>query len=206
MTLDPGLLQWAVFGVFGAVAVIAALGMTLTMSMYRAGLALMTSFLALAALFFQLGADLLAVVQVMMNVAGMAVMILFMVMLMADPGGAMMWQMARQMRMPGLGALKMRMPPGGTKGGDEHHRMMADMAMTTAQLPWAAAVGVASGLLLLAIVARPVWPVVAETPRLIAAERVGQLLLTKYMVAFEGAALLILTGIVTAVMLGRRER
>lgn len=204
MTLDPGLLSWAVFMVFGAMSALAALSMTLTMSMYRAGIALMTSFLALAVLFFQLGAELVAVVQVMMNVAGMTVMVLFMVMLMMDPGGSMMWDMARQMRMPGIGALKMRMPRRGASGG-EHDQMMVDMAMSTAQLPWAAAVGIGTAVLLVVIVARPVWPTTAEAPSAIDVEAVGELLLTKYMIAFEGAALLILAGMVTAVMLGRRE-
>lgn len=200
--------NWTVFVVFGAVAAFAALGMTLTMSMYRAGLALMVSFLALAVLFFQLQAELLAVVQVMMNVAGMAVMILFMVMLMMDPGGSMMWDMARQMRMPGIGALKMGMPRRGARGdhaNSSHDQMMVDMSMSTAQVPWAALVGIGTGALLVLLVIRPVWPTVVETPRGVGVEAVGELLLTKYMPAFEGAALLILAGMVTAVMLGRRE-
>ena len=38
-----------------------------------------------------------------------------------------------------------------------------------------------------------------------AAARVGELLLSRYMIAFEGAAMLILAGIAGAVILGRRE-
>jgi NADH-quinone oxidoreductase subunit J len=341
MGVDPvstGMVQWILFIVLGGLALFLALGMTLTMSMYRAGLALMGSFLALAGLFFMLGADLLGLVQIMMNVAGMAVMVLFMVMLMMDPGGEMMWDMARQMKMPGLGALKMGMPRGGpadealrepddertpSAGGvmapqtvytcpmhpevertspgkcpkcgmelepkagtaaqpapqqpkpapaaheqawlelrldpsslvyrgrplsewldrvdalwneresgggggsgapppererghhhgepshekdSGHHKMMVDMAMSTAQVPWALAVSALTGILIAVIVARPVWPVAAMQPVKDAVVEVGTLLLSKYMIAFEGAALLILAGIVTAVMLGRREK
>ncbi len=85
--------------------------MTLTMSMYRAGLSLMLCLVAMAGLFVLLEADMLAVIQVMMNVGGMLVMTLFMVMLMQDPGGEMMWDMKRKMQMPGFAALSMFMPP-----------------------------------------------------------------------------------------------
>lgn len=206
MSPDPGAVAWVVFLVFGAVSLLAAIGMTLTMSMYRAGLALMVSFLALAVLFFQLDADLLAVIQVMMNVAGMSVMILFMVMLMVDPGGEMMWDMSRQMRLPGIGALKMGMPRRREGDADDPHtKMMVDMAMSTGLVRWALAISIAVTALLVAVVARQVWPVSAEPPRRDSIDAVGELLLAKYMIAFEGAALLILAGIVTAVMLGRRE-
>ena len=50
MTPDPGLVAWVVFLVLGGLSLFAAIGMTITMSMYRAGLALMLSFLALAGL------------------------------------------------------------------------------------------------------------------------------------------------------------
>lgn len=81
------------------------------MSMYRAGISLMLSLVAMAGLFILLEADLLAVIQIMMNVGGMLVMTLFMVMLMMDPGGEMMWDMKRRMRMKGFAALSMSMPP-----------------------------------------------------------------------------------------------
>lgn len=204
MSADQGLVAWGVFLVFGAVSLFAAVAMTVTMSMYRAGLALMVSFLALAILFFQLGADLLAVIQVMMNVAGMSVMILFMVMLMMDPGGEMMWDMARQMRMPGIGAFKMGMPRD-RAAKDAHTKMMADMAMSTGQLRWALPISITVTALLVAVVARPVWRISPDAPSGESVVAVGELFLSKYMIAFEGAALLILAGIVTAVMLGRRE-
>src|SRR5947209_15350968 len=107
-----GIIEWVIFIALSAVAVITAAGMILTMSMYRAGLALMASFVALAGLFILLDADLLAAIQIMMNVGGMLVMVLFMVMMMMDPGGEMMWGMKRDMHMPGPGAFSMHMPRG----------------------------------------------------------------------------------------------
>ena len=209
MTPDPGLVAWVVFLVLGGISVFAAIGMTVTMSMYRAGLALMLSFLALAGLFFQLGADLIGLVQVMMNVAGMSLMILFMVMLMMDPGGEMMWDMARQMKMPGIGAYKMGMPPGALarpgSARDPEAQMMVDMAMSTGQVRWALPISIGVTVALAAVVVRPIWPTTSQAPSRDAVTVVGELLLSKYMIAFEGAALLIVSGIVAAVMLGRRE-
>lgn len=106
------LIEWALFLALSAVALTGAAMMLLTMSMYRAGLFLMVSFLALAGMFFLLQADLIAVIQIMMNVGGMLIMILFMVMMMIDPGGEMMWDMKRQMKLPGPGAFSMSMPRG----------------------------------------------------------------------------------------------
>jgi NADH-quinone oxidoreductase subunit J len=64
--------------------------MTQTMSMVRSGIFLMGAFSALAGLFLLLSADLLASMQLMMYIGGMLVMILFMVKMSMDPGGAMM--------------------------------------------------------------------------------------------------------------------
>lgn len=387
-----GLVQWLIFLGLSAVSIVMAAAMLLTMSMYRAGLALMSSFVALAGLFILLDADLMALIQLMMNVGGMMVMILFMVMLMMDPGGEMMWDMKRTMRLPGPGAFSMSMPrktppseqddqaaasattsfaapseapsdwtcpmhpevsepaPGScpkcgmslvvrakpdsktavadsshtytcpmhpeirrdapgqcpkcgmdlvatqshkhggqaahaahaaTSGGEDpsggsatytcpmhpevradapgqcpkcgmdlvparqieqqapqhdsnvhahgsattteesaskmqamgmagmsprqHHQMMVDMAMSTAQLPWALAVGAASGLLLAFLMARTVWKLSADAPAQDATVAVGELLLSRYMIGFEGAAFLILAGMVGAVIFAKRE-
>ena len=206
------LLEWMVFIALAVVAVGAAAMMIITMSMYRAGLFLMTSFVALAGLLFLLDAELLGVMQIMMNVGGMLVMILFMVMLMMDPGGEMMWDMKRQMGMRGLGAFSMSMPrrkaPSG-EAADEaiaHHKMMVDMAMSTEQLPLALIVGPLIGLALALLVALTRWPRSAAEPPPEASAAVGELLLSRYMIAFEGAAMLILAGIAGAVILGRREQ
>ncbi|MHB1416073.1 MAG: NADH-quinone oxidoreductase subunit J family protein, partial [Chloroflexota bacterium] len=228
--------EWIVFGTLSAIAVAAAAGMLLTMSMYRAGLALMSSFVALAGLFVLLDAQLLAAIQIMMNVGGMLVMILFMVMMMMDPGGQSMWQMKRNMNLRWPGALSMSAPKskppaeGGQSGHGEHeqsthgghggmqhqghggmgsqghYQMMASMAMSTAQLPAALILGAIAAVLLILLAVFTPWPVSPVVPNGAAAPaEVGHLLLSRYMIAFEGAAYLILAGIAGAVILGKRE-
>ena len=225
-----GAAEWALFLVLAFVVLAGAAMVIVTMSMYRAGLFLMLSFVALGGLFVMLDAQLLAAMQIMMNVGGMLVMILFMVMLMMDPGGEMMWDMKRQMRLPGLAAFSMSMPrpkPSAApvqhdthaqareqaEHGDDHgmsvnahHQMMVDMAMSTEQLPLALIAGplVAAALALLVGITQ--WPVIRAPVRGEASAAVGELLLTRYMIAFEGAAMLILAGIAGGVILGRRER
>ena len=311
-----GLLEWILFLALSLVAIATAAGMLITMSMYRAGLALMASLVALAGLFLLLDADLLAAIQVMMNVGGMLVMILFMVMIMMDPGGEMMWGMKRDMHIKGLGAFSMTMPRGkapveaGEQGADAHqiqtwtcpmhsevsqdhpgtcpkcgmqlaskaekaqkqdsseeqsaqsmsshsmmdhsmmnmpakegeadeqnageeqrmqsmsshdmmdhssmdmsrmsesqnYQMMVDMAMSTAQLPWALVLGALSAILLIVLVVVTPWPVAHISPTQDAVSMVGDLLLSRYMIGFEGAAFLILAGIAGAVILAKRER
>ena len=375
-----GVIEWVIFIALSGVAVFCAAGMILTMSMYRAGLALMASFVALAGLFILLDADLLAAIQIMMNVGGMLVMVLFMVMMMMDPGGEMMWGMKRDMHMPGPGAFSMHMPRGkppedepeqdtsaqstnwtcpmhpevnqsssgncpkcgmalipraesgdghedenstkqaasftcpmhpevqqnqpgncpkcgmqlmpandtaqshvtdghqGMAMGDMHSdamtmphdmqmdgdsnrpmqmdmqdtdmksgeqgmslpheghataqatngmngmdmsgsdknmsgmtpkqnfQMMVDMAMSTSQLPWAIALGVASALLLCVLVVKTPWPLAQAGPTQDATTAVGELLLSRYMIGFEGSAFLILAGIAGAVIFAKRER
>lgn len=323
-----GLIEWVLFLSLSAIAIITAAGMILTMSMYRAGLALMASFVALAGLFILLNADLLAAIQVMMNVGGMLAMVLFMVMMMIDPGGEMMWDMKRDMHMPGPAAFSMHMPRGkppeepsalekeqqvadwtcpmhaeviqagpgscpkcgmtliprsemandhasqeqdipaktytcpmhsevrqsqpgscpkcgmtlieandssespaqdghenmpapdsdghemDMSGHDmnmsgmtprQYYDMMVDMAMSTAQLPWAIALGIASALLLSVLMIQTPWPLSPTGPTQDATNAVGQLLLSRYMIGFEGAAYLILAGIAGAVILAKRE-
>ena len=78
------------FGACSFVAVAGALGMATTMSMFRSGIFLMASFIGVAGLFILLSADLIGLLQVMMYVGGFLVMILFMVLVMHDPGGATM--------------------------------------------------------------------------------------------------------------------
>lgn len=361
------IIEWIIFGALSLVAIVTAAGMILTMSMYRAGLALMASFVALAGLFILLNADLLAAIQVMMNVGGMLVMVLFMVMMMMDPGGEMMWGMKRDMHIPGPGAFSMHVPFGPPppddndakqQEGQEQHQqvtdytcpmhpevhqdhpgtcpkcgmplipgqetdskpsteskqdtptytcpmhpevqqdgpgtcpkcgmslipaqhksqekkadhtmdsmdmgnghdsmshndmdmsnaygsmshdgmdmgdmgnmnmgnmgsmgdmdmgnmhgmtprqnydMMVDMAMSTKQLPWAIVLGVLSALILIGLLVLTPWPVTSAVPTQDASRQVGVLLLSRYMIGFEGAAFLILAGIAGAVIFARRE-
>jgi NADH-quinone oxidoreductase subunit J len=84
---------------------------------------------------------------------------------------------------------------------------MSDMSMTTPIKRLAAVAGIAIGALLVAmLLLRPAWPVVSGTPDPRSAEQVGSLLMGKYMIAFEGAGLLILVGIFGAVLMSRSRR
>jgi NADH-quinone oxidoreductase subunit J len=88
----------------------------------------------------------------------------------------------------------------------QHYEMMVEMAMSTAQLPWALVLGALSALLLIVLVVITPWPQSHLLPTQDATTMVGELLLSRYMIAFEGAAFLILAGIAGAVILGKRER
>lgn len=84
---------------------------------------------------------------------------------------------------------------------------MSDMSMTTPIKRLAVAVGIAAGGLLLALLLlHPAWPISGVTPSPNSAEAVGTLLMGKYMIAFEGAGLLILVGIFGAVLVARSRR
>jgi NADH-quinone oxidoreductase subunit J len=83
--------------------------------------------------------------------------------------------------------------------------MDMDMAMTTPVRPWGICLGVVIALgLALLILLRPAWPtglagpLDPDSPR-----QIGNLLMSKYMIGFEGAGLLILLGIMGAVFIQR---
>lgn len=88
----------------------------------------------------------------------------------------------------------------------QNYQMMVDMAMSTAQLPWALLLGALSAILLIVLVIVTPWPVVHTGPTQDAVSMVGNLLLSRYMIGFEGAAFLILAGIAGAVILAKREQ
>lgn len=228
MTIVP-LAQWFFFIVFAVIGITGALGMATTMSMFRSGIFLMASFIGVAGLFVLLSADLLGLLQIMMYVGGMLVMILFMVLFSNDPGGAVMadMEMSPIERFFTLGISSDEM------GGDGHHQMngegeeengdeeshdeqdgghdghdggmdMADMSMTTPIKPVAAVLAGLVGVLLVGLLlARPAWPIAGTSPDPRSAQMVGSLLMGKYMIAFEGAGLLILIGIYGAVLVSR---
>jgi len=87
----------------------------------------------------------------------------------------------------------------------QFYDMMVGMAMSTAQLPWAVLLGAVAALLLIILVIQTPWTLSATGPTQDATTMVGELLLSRYMIAFEGAAFLILAGIAGAVILGKRE-
>ncbi len=198
MILHP-MAQWASFFIFAFISVAGAVGMATTMSMFRSGIFLMASFIGVAGLFILLLADLLALLQVMMYIGGMLVMILFMVMFSHDPGGSMMAGMnmspVEDFFSAGIVPEKME------------HMDMKGMSMTTPVKKLAAVIGVITGMVLVALLLlQPVWKVAQHLPETDSAKKVGDLLMGKYMMAFEGAGGLILIGIFGAVLMGRAGR
>ena len=241
------------FALLSLIAILGALGMATTMSMFRSGIFLMASFIGVSGLFILLSADLLGLLQIMMYIGGMLVMVLFMVLLMSDPGGSMMAGMkmapVENFFSRGLlpkdegeveAALAVDLSQSAEDEGDEQHQghqhgshdMSSDghgdaneneehndmnhgdmdmgdmdMSMVTPVRPYAAWLGLATGaLLVLLLLLRPAWPVVDALPDPNSARQVGNLLMSKYMMAFEGAGLLILVGIFGAVYIARPDR
>lgn len=247
--------QIIAFTVLGFIAIAGALGMTTTMSMFRSGIFLMASFVGVAGLFILLSADLLGLLQVMMYIGGMLVMILFMVLFMHDPGGAMMAGMEGMVPLErwfskGLvpraekhddhahhddqlrNERHKHVQHSGPAMHDDHrsiddsrdtrkendknkgdisiggdktgHMDMSDMSMVTPVRPLAAWLAIAVGAGLTAmLLLRPAWRIVGGLPDPNSANQVGHLLMEKYMVAFEGAGVLILIGIFGAVLLAQ---
>lgn len=206
--------EWAAFVILAFIAVAGALGMATTMSMFRSGIFLMGSFIGVAGLFILLSADLLGLLQIMMYIGGMLVMILFMVLFSHDPGGSMMagmdMSLVERLFSLGLSSGTAEMDQGemgdmGDMAGMDHGEM--DMSMTTPMKRYAAGLAVVVGAGLVALlVLRPAWPISSATPDPESARMVGGLLMGKYMMAFEGAGLLILVGIFSAVLLARPGR
>ena len=224
--------EWFAFAILAFISVAGALGMATTMSMFRSGIFLMASFIGVAGLFVLLSADLLGLLQVMMYIGGMLVMILFMVLFSHDPGGSMMAEMDMSLieRFFSLGlssasdgngmehgtgwtrkatgtrawtwAARAGTRAWGTRDGMDMEGM--DMSMTTPVKRWAAALSVTLGGGLVALLLlRPAWPTTDATPSPESARLIGELLMSKYMMAFESAGLLILIGIFGAVLVAR---
>jgi NADH-quinone oxidoreductase subunit J len=85
--------------VFGLAAVLFGAGVFRTSSMVHSALSLLGSMAALGALFLALEAEFLGVLQLMMMATEMAIMAIFMVMYMMDPGGLGKMDMAHQKRL-----------------------------------------------------------------------------------------------------------
>jgi NADH-quinone oxidoreductase subunit J len=221
-----GAVEIIAFALSAFIAVAGALGMATTMSMFRSAIFLMASFMGVAGLFILLSADLLGLLQIMMYIGGMLVMVLFMVLFMQDPGGAMMASMLEMMtpieRFFSLGLAQKNAYDGASEQAADRHGkddekkgshadgeqhgadQMADMSMVTPVRGWAALLALATGSVLVALlVLRPSWPLSSAVPDPHSARQVGSLLMDKYMIAFEGAGFLILIGIVGSVFAAR---
>lgn len=82
--------------------------------------------------------------------------------------------------------------------------MDMDMSMVTPARPWAAGIGIAFSAVLVGLLLwRPAWPIYNGSFSTDSPKEIGTLLMGKYMMAFEGAGMLILLGIFGAVMLQR---
>lgn len=223
--------QIVAFVLFSLLAVGGALGMATTMSMFRSGILLMASFIGVAGLFLLLLADLLALLQVMMYIGGMLVMILFMVLFSHDPGGEMMTRMMKLPLIEAIFSSGLAHPTcdgsgrsgehaydGGDShggeaaggehgqeqghGGDGHGMDMEGMSMTTPIKRLAALIASVTGILLAGLILlRPAWPERYAMPDPDSPARIGHLLMGKYMMAFEGAGLMILLGVFGAALL-----
>lgn len=90
-------------------------------------------------------------------------------------------------------------------GGMDHEGMdMESMSMTTPIKMHAAILATVVGVLLVGmLLLRPAWPVKNTLPDQDSPAVIGHLLMSKYMIAFEGAGMLILLGIFGAVLLAR---
>lgn len=88
----------------------------------------------------------------------------------------------------------------------EHMGGMMDMAMTHEFARPAAIFGALITAALIAAILLTSWPAAVPLGRTDSAGVMGQELLGRYMIAFEGGALLIIVGVVGAVILGRREK
>lgn len=85
-------------GFFGVAAIWFALVVFLTFSMVRSALALLFSQAAIGAMFLAMQTEFLGVLQIMMMATEMAIMAIFMVMYMMDPGGLGEMDMTHQKR------------------------------------------------------------------------------------------------------------
>jgi NADH-quinone oxidoreductase subunit J len=95
--------QLLAVAVFGLIAVWFGVAVFRTHSMMRSALALLFAMAALGGLFLALEAEFLGVLQLMMMATEMAIMAIFMIMYMMDPGGLGEMEMTHQKRLA-LGA------------------------------------------------------------------------------------------------------
>jgi NADH-quinone oxidoreductase subunit J len=90
--------QTIAVGLLGAIAVWFGVAVFRTSSMVRSALSLLASMAAIGGMFLALEAEFLGVLQLMMMATEMAIMAVFMVMYMMDPGGLGKMEMSHQKR------------------------------------------------------------------------------------------------------------
>lgn len=92
------MIQLLAIGLFGVAAIWYGVIVFRTASMMRSALALLFSMTALGAMFMAMQAEFLGVLQIMMMATEMAVMAVFMIMYMMNPGGLAKMEMTHQKR------------------------------------------------------------------------------------------------------------
>ena len=92
------MIQTVFVGLFGLAAIWFGAVVFMTSSMVRSALALLFSQAAIGAMFLAMQTEFLGVLQIMMMATEMAIMAVFMVMYMMDPGGMMGMDMTHQKR------------------------------------------------------------------------------------------------------------
>lgn len=137
---------------------------------------LVVNFLFVAALYASLGAQFLAVIQVLVYAGGIVVLYLFVVML-----------------------VNLKRPPEVHK--DPHRRSRLALVLSCVLLAEIAAIAVWGYARPAVAAAAPLTPVSAAGN----VEQVGWLLYTDYLVPFEVASMLLLVAMVGAIILARRE-
>jgi len=161
--------QPLVFAGLSALVLAAGLVIAVSKNLVHSAFSLLASFLGVAGLFVLLGADFIAIIQLLVYVGGIMVLYLFAVLMTSGIG---------------------------------------DVKVTNLSIATKAAVPAA--LLLLLLLGKLIYSTqwfVAEEPAKFAptTARIGDALLTEYLLPFELASVLLLATLVGAVALGRRE-
>jgi NADH-quinone oxidoreductase subunit J len=184
--------EFVVFAIFAALAVLAAAGVVVARNPVYCAVALLVSLLSVAALFLVLWAEFIAVVQIMVYAGGVMVLFLFVIML-----------VDLEQRGFDLGAGRIGPRPSAFERG-----------------LWAVA-ALAFGALVLSLMVRSLdlplpgadraatmlqGPYAADGRGLGNTEWIGMLLYTDWLVPFELASVLLLVAIIGAVVLARRDQ
>jgi len=136
---------------------------------------LVLDFLFVAALYVLLGAQFLAVIQILVYAGGIVVLYLFVVML-----------------------VNLQRPP--EAHSDPHRHTKLGFGLAAAVLAELAAIAIYSSKLpAIAVAPGPAMPVTGNT------EQVGWLLYTSYLIPFEIASMLLLVAMIGAIVLAKRE-
>ena len=182
------------FLVIAAIGVAAALGTVLSRNLVRAGLYLVAFFFAVACLFVLLEAEFLAAIQVLVYIGAVAILLMFGIMLTRDTLGDDTTAIPIAWMVPGL-----------FMGLCVFAVLVVGINNSIAPSGWSPWEGTTSCPSLAPRESEPAWiaerrEAVNDMPRVIGVE-----LMTRYVVAFEVAGLLLTAALVGAIALAHRE-